>query len=228
MRIGILQAGHVPDELIQETGDYCHLYEKFLSGYGFAFDCYSVVNMQFPADARDSDGWLITGSRHGAYEDLPFIAPLETFIREVFSAKIPLIGICFGHQIIAQALGGTVEKFSGGWSVGATEYQLDGEQVMLNAWHQDQVTSLPEQARVVGTSAFCKYAFLRYADSIFSVQAHPEFDSSFVQGLIETRGQGVVPDVLLQQASEKMSEENSNQYLSERAARFFISRSKAA
>ncbi|MDP6895508.1 MAG: hypothetical protein QF510_00855, partial [Rhodospirillales bacterium] len=76
MRIGILQAGHVPDELIQETGDYCHLYKKFLSGYGFAFDCYSVVNMQFPADVRDADGWLITGSRHGAYEDLPFIAPL--------------------------------------------------------------------------------------------------------------------------------------------------------
>ena len=99
--------------------------------------------MQFPADARDADGWLISGSRHGAYEDLPFIAPLETFIREVFSAKIPLIGICFGHQIIAQALGGTVEKFAGGWSVGATEYQLDGEQVMLNAWHHDQVTSLP-------------------------------------------------------------------------------------
>ena len=87
MRIGILQAGHAPDVLIEKNGDYGVLFEKFLGGLGFDFDIYSVVDMEFPASTGDASGWLITGSRHGCYDNLPFIAPLEDLVRDIFMCK---------------------------------------------------------------------------------------------------------------------------------------------
>ncbi len=89
------------------------------AGNDFTFRTWQVVNMEFPAIGGRCDGWLITGSKHGAYEDLPFIPPLEDFIRKAYAEHVPLVGICFGHQIIAQAMGGKVEKFKDGWAVGA-------------------------------------------------------------------------------------------------------------
>lgn len=139
MKIGILQAGHAPDVMISKTGDYGELFQQFLAGEDFDFTVYSVVDMEFPASAEEAEGWLITGSRHGAYEAHDFI-PLETLIRDIHARRLPLAGICFGHQIIAQALGGKVEKYDGGWSVGHTEYTFEGQTTTLNAWHQDQVT----------------------------------------------------------------------------------------
>ena len=79
----------------------------------------------------------------------PFIPPLEDFIRDAYAADVPLVGICFGHQIIAQALGGKVEKFKDGWAVGRTTYDWQGEDVALNAWHQDQVVTRPATLQVV-------------------------------------------------------------------------------
>ncbi len=162
------------------------------------------------------------------YEDHPFIPPLEALIREIYRQEIPLVGICFGHQIIAQALGGTVEKYAGGWSVGATEYSLGEASVVLNAWHLDQVITPPDQATVIGSSECCKYAFLGYGAKAFSVQAHPEFNSTFVKGLIDTRGRGVVPEPLLEKAMATLSVENSNTHLAEKIATFFKSPDKTA
>ncbi|PKP84422.1 MAG: glutamine amidotransferase, partial [Alphaproteobacteria bacterium HGW-Alphaproteobacteria-2] len=144
MKIGILQTGHAPDELIAEHGDYPAQFRRLLAGHGFEFDDYAVVDGEFPADIHAADGWLITGSRHGVYEDHPWIPPLEEFIRRAYVEHVPLAGICFGHQIIAQALGGKAEKFAGGWAVGPQTYRLaGGGEITLNAWHQDQVTRRP-------------------------------------------------------------------------------------
>lgn len=200
MKIGILQTGHAPDDLRPETGDYDAMFATLLAGHGFTYDSYDVEGGVLPPGPEAADGWLITGSRHGAYEDHPWIAPLEDLIRAIHAARRPLVGICFGHQIIAQALGGRVEKFSGGWSVGRTEYQIEGEAMQLMAWHQDQVTELPPDARVVGASDFCAHAALAYGDHIWTVQPHPEFGPDFVGKLIQTRGKGVVPDDLLAEA----------------------------
>jgi len=193
MLIGILQTGQAPDALAAQSGDYPDMFQRLLAEQGLSFRTYRVLDLEFPASVSECDGWLITGSRFGAYEDHAFIPPLEDFIRQAFAQAVPMVGICFGHQIIAQALGGKVEKFAGGWSVGPTEYDFDGQALRLNAWHQDQVVERPAMAQVAGRSAFCENAALVYDDRIFTVQAHPEFRSEFVDGLMKTRGKGVVP-----------------------------------
>lgn len=221
MLIGILQTGHAPEALSGEMGDYPDMFERLLDGEGFTFRTWRVVDMQFPPDVHAADGWLLTGSRHGAYEDHPFIPPLEDFIRRAYAEAVPLVGICFGHQIIAQALGGKVEKFAGGWSVGPQSYDFEGEPLTLNAWHQDQVTVTPPGARVIATNPFCANAALAYDDRALTVQAHPEFKAPFLDGLMRTRGPGLVPDDRLRAAAARLDAPLDDRRIAARIAAFF-------
>ncbi len=221
MKIGILQTGLAPDVLKDEMGDYPDMFARLLAGHGFDFVTYRVVEGDFPASIEDCEGWLITGSRHGAYEDHPWIPPLEDFIRHVYWAHVPLVGICFGHQIIAQAMGGKVERYAGGWAVGATDYDVGGKTLRLNAWHRDQVTQVPPMAEVVASNAFCTNAALIYGDRAFTVQAHPEFRPEFIDGLMRTRGKGLVPDDLMATAHDRLTLPLDDQTMANQIAAFF-------
>lgn len=222
MLIGILQTGHAPDSLSAGFGEYPEMFEKLLAGRGLTFASYAVVDGEFPPSVHAAEGWLLTGSRHGAYDDLPFIAPLETFIRDARDAHVPMVGVCFGHQIMAQALGGRVEKFPGGWVVGPQTYDFGGTPIRLNAWHQDQITEPPPGAQVVGQNPGCAYAALLYDDWGYSVQAHPEYSDAFIEGLIETRGRGVVPADLSTAAQRAMGAPNDSSAIADRIAAFFL------
>lgn len=221
MHIGILQTGAAPDALRPDHGDYPDAFARLLAGEGFRFSTWRVEEMAFPPGIGAADGWLITGSRHGAYEDHAFIPPLEAFIREALAAGVPVVGICFGHQIMAQAMGGRVARHGGGWSVGPTRYEFAGETLTLNAWHRDQVVAAPPGAEVIAKNDFCAVAGLAYGQTGLSVQAHPEFTNAFVEGLMATRGPGLVPDDLMAAARARMAVPPDSPALARRIGDFF-------
>ncbi|MBP0481234.1 type 1 glutamine amidotransferase [Sagittula salina] len=221
MKIGILKTGPVPDALIADFGEYHDMFEAMLAPYGFDFQVWSVVDGDFPQSLEDADGWLITGSRHGVYEDHPWLPPLEQCIRDIFAAGRPLIGVCFGHQVIAQALGGRVEKYAGGWAIGPKVYHFPDGPRVIQAWHQDQVIAPPEGAVTLAHSDMCEHAALLYPGKAFTVQPHPEFDDGFIQGLMDHRAKGVVPDDVLAEAQGRMGKALDRDAMAAMFAKFF-------
>ena len=211
--LGILQAGRAPEEMIGQHPDYNELFVQLLGPDSFNYRTWAVLDDEFPASLDEADAWLITGSRHGAYEMHSWIAPLEQLIRDIYAKGAPMVGICFGHQIIAQALGGTVEKYAEGWSVGRVDYALDtaiwGNNTTaltpLMAFHQDQVIDPPAGSITVGSSDFCRHAALMYDNRILTIQPHPEFDQKFVKGLLDVRAD-ILPEDILKKAQQTLYE----------------------
>ena len=222
MRIGILQAEEFDTPTQAALGPYRGLFERLLHGHGFDFRVWDVTALAFPESPHEAEGWLITGSTAGAYEDHPWIAPLERTIRAIHASGRPLVGICFGHQIIAQALGGRVEKFSGGWCVGRHVYEIEGQEVPLNAWHQDQVVALPAGARRLGGSAFCENAVLAYGETVLTYQPHPEFDANTVGYFARSLKGGKVPDALLETAEATLPDPTEGGAIGQRIAAHFV------
>jgi len=221
MKIGILQCGRTPEHLVAEHGDYNTMFERLLADQGFVFDTWAVLDNVIPDSIHAADGWLITGSRFGVYENHSWITKLEVFLRDAYAAAVPIVGICFGHQILAQALGGKVEKFSAGWSVGRVEYEIeDQNEAAVLAFHQDQVIELPVDARVTGSTPFCNYAFLAYGGSAITMQPHPEFTHAFLQDLLVARNK-VLPHNILQQAQDEEVLPLATKRLANQISRFF-------
>ncbi|WP_420860816.1 type 1 glutamine amidotransferase [Algirhabdus cladophorae] len=221
MKIGILQCGHAPSQIMSEQGDYSDMFEVFLAKSGFSFQTFDVVDMIFPEAVEQADGWLITGSKHGAYEDLPFIPPLEDFIRQIYATGRPMVGVCFGHQIVAQALGGKVEKFQGGWGIGRHDYTTPDGPLTLNAWHQDQVVEKPLDAEVYAGNDFCANAALSYGQRAFTIQPHPEFNADVIECLIDYRGLGIIPENQLQEARDGLPKPVDNPFMAQKITQFF-------
>ena len=199
MLIGILEAGKVNETLAGKHGEYPPMFERLLglTGPELSFRAYSVVDGVLPASPEECDAWLITGSRHGVYDDLPWIDPLKDFLRAAREAGRPIIGICFGHQILAEALGGKAVKSDKGWGIGVHDYEVvrrpgwmaDAPQrLSFHAIHQDQVVALPSDATPLATSPFCEHALVAYGDpeapDAISIQPHPEFTAEYGYDLI--------------------------------------------
>ena len=187
MKIGILQTGHVPPNLVAKHGDYDKMFQNLLSSNNFSFNTYLIVDGEYPSDVNDANGWIITGSKYGVYENLPWIAPLENFVRAAYRRSVRTVGVCFGHQLIASTLGGKVVKK--GWIIGPRAYQLETstKSTQLIAFHQDQVVNPPAAAATTGSSAGCPHAELSYGKRAYSLQPHPEFDSDFTTDLLTER-----------------------------------------
>jgi len=192
MKVGILQCGAPPAALLDQYGSYGAMVERLVSA-GRQTSIFDVTAGTLPARAEACDAYMITGSPAGVYDDLPWIAGLIGFLAHA-RGRAKLVGICFGHQAMAQAFGGTVVKSPKGWGIGLHRYDVkdrapwmdDVAHVDIPASHQDQVVTTPPGARVTLTSAFTPYAGLDYGDAI-SFQAHPEFGCGFATALITAR-----------------------------------------
>ena len=193
MKIGLLETGEPPEALQPEFGRYGGMFQALL-GPGHDYVTYDVQAGQLPADPDECDAYIVTGSSAGVYDDLPWIAPLKAFLVE--TRRQPLVGICFGHQVMAEAFGGKVVKSDKGWGVGLHAYDVaerppwldGGPKVAVPASHQDQVIEIPPGARAVAGSAFTPAGVLVYDDRpAISMQFHPEFDPAYAAALIEAR-----------------------------------------
>ncbi len=193
MTIGLLVCGAFSDDIKKK---YSGVYEDFFikalqeADPALSFKSYWVFEDEFPQSVDECDGWLVTGSKSGVYEDLPWMLRLQDHIKESYQRDISVVGVCFGHQIVAAALGGRVEKASAGWGLGFQRYELQESlqgiegTLDLYAIHQDQVVELPKEARVLASNALCLYAALAYKGRALSFQPHPEFSRQFETDLI--------------------------------------------
>ena len=193
MKLAILETGRPPAALAERFGDYPAMIGRML-GSGFDADRFDVAAGDLPADPNSYDAYLITGSPAGIYDPLPWIEPLKEFLRAAKDQK--LVGICFGHQIMAEALGGRVEKSDKGWGIGLQRYDIDRVEpwmdevaaIAVPASHQDQVVHQPPNTEVIASSPFARFAALVWMDRpAISVQFHPEFEPDYAKALIAAR-----------------------------------------
>jgi GMP synthase-like glutamine amidotransferase len=194
MNVAILETGAPPAVLIPRFGAYPAMMETLL-GPGFETASYDVSAGELPREVSDHDSYLITGSPAGVYEDHGWIPPLEDFLRAA-KGKAKLVGICFGHQIMAEAFGGRVEKSERGWGIGLQGYDVvgrapwmdDSPSFAIPVSHQDQIVEPPPASRVLGRNDFSPFGLIAYDDQpAVSFQGHPEFDPDFAKALIEIR-----------------------------------------
>ena len=236
IKIGILEPGLPPEELAPSFGNYPSMVESWLGEINAEYQSWTVLNGKFPSSPDEADLWVITGSKFGVYEDHDWIAPLEDFIRACKAEHKLMVGICFGHQIIAQALGGKVAQAGKGWGLGINHYAVTSdwpealkpsfETMSLQAYHQDQVLEAPEGTKTIASSEFCENAALWYPDFAITVQGHPEFRKDYSTALIKNYKGVSLTDEEADEALATMTMENNAAALAEVVAKMVEARFK--
>ncbi|SEP13451.1 GMP synthase-Glutamine amidotransferase [Salinihabitans flavidus] len=196
MKVCILETDRPDDAKLAGHGTYVDMLEALLGPAlpEARFDKIDVTAAALPEDPRRFDAYLITGARAGVYDDHPWISPLMAFLRKVAEARVPLFGVCFGHQVMAQAFGGEARKAECGWVLGRNTQTLtsDGEAIFgagpleVLSIHQDQVITKPPNSRRLVDNAASPNGALIYDDfPAMSVQFHPEFEREFFAKLLD-------------------------------------------
>lgn len=238
MKIGLLMAGESAGNLAVKYGEhedqFIDLFNPLLDDDApkIEWKIYYVLRDEFPQSVEECDAYLVTGSKFGVYDELPWMIELAEFIRRIVAAKKRLTGVCFGHQIIAHALGGKVIKVEQGFGIGMHEYKMvipseiahlaqDGDLALkttfkVNVMHGDQVVVLPATAEIIASSEFCEFAGLYYPEGVLTYQGHPEFDNEFIKDLIEYKwgnGHDWVSQKVKDEAIESADESHASQRL---------------
>lgn len=215
MRIAALETGYPPEHLVVDHGTYPDMLARFL-GPEFEVEVFDVQRGP-PPSPEAYPAIAVLGSPSGVYDGDPWIGRLLDWIREA-RGRTKLLGVCFGHQAIAQAWGGEVRKAPAGWGLGLHAYDVvsrepwmasASDRISIPVSHQDQVLTAPPSARVVARSAFTPHAVLAYGDEALSFQCHPEFTRPYAEALVERR-RGQVPDDLLESAKASLDAVNDN------------------
>ncbi|MCP4356613.1 MAG: GMP synthase [Chloroflexi bacterium] len=185
MKVGILNAIHPDESKVNWQGTPVDTYIHFFQSVNapFEYTGYDVAQGQFPASPTECDAYIITGSPRSAYESETWLVTLAQFIRDVYAAGQKMVGICFGHQMLAQSLGGRVEKSEKGWGFGLKQFDVAVQKPWMTGHpnecslyfvHQDQIMQLPPQAELLGGNVFCPNTMYEINGRVLGIQGHPE------------------------------------------------------
>lgn len=227
-RLGLLICGHVHPQARSLGGDYPALFRSVFdsaldspldsetdSGFDSDVDIvpFAVDRGEMPASITDCDAWITSPSRSSVTDDLSWIQTLESFVVEAVDAAHPFVGVCFGHQLLAKALGGRVDRADIGWGVGVKHYDIIEQRpwmspaqssVALVASHEDQVTVLPDGATLLATSEYCPIAAFEVGPRCLAIQPHIEFTPAISERLIDLRSD-IIPDEIAAAARQTLS-----------------------
>jgi GMP synthase-like glutamine amidotransferase len=221
MKLTIIQTGEVPAPLRPRFGPYRKMFEAMFerTGRGFSYETIAVSDGEPLPDPGRLEAIVITGSAAGVYDELAWLDPLPTFIRAAYGSRTPMLGVCFGHQIMADALGGDVRKSEKGWGLGRHTYTVEHRPRFMEAApmvlsvacsHQDQVIVPPADAKIILSSEFTPYAGLAYRNgAALSFQPHPEFDDDYTIALAELR-RGKAPDSVVDNALASIAKRSNS------------------
>jgi GMP synthase-like glutamine amidotransferase len=202
MKIAVLQTGGPPENL-RPYGTYGQMFTEALQPLIPGANFIAVETELGQNAPTEIDGVVITGSSAAVYESHSWIAPLKEAIRDYGKACVPVVGICFGHQIMAEAYDGKVQRSAKGWGVGVHHYPLyesgkailGQEDLACVVSHRDQVEEVPESAEVLAGSDFCPHgAFFYPAQNALSFQMHPEMSHDFARELLCHRAKDIEPE----------------------------------
>jgi GMP synthase-like glutamine amidotransferase len=212
MRMCILENGITPDDLIDQFGSYPMMIERWLSPLlpEATFTYLSPVSGDRLPEASAFDGYILSGSKYSTYERSPWMLDLIALLQQLRAQRIPVFGICFGHQIMADAYGGLNAKSEKGWGVGAQRYEYDGHALPASngvfVFHQDQVQKVPPEATRIGGSSHCENGAFAYSFPAISVQYHPEFTAEFTSALARKFRGELLPDQIAANALDSINE----------------------
>jgi len=198
MQIGLLACDQVNPEWRPTHGDYPDMYQKWLAEYEVV--PYRIYAGEYPADPTIHQVWMATGSRYSAYDDMEWITWLKKFILSIRDTKSLFIGVCFGHQILGEALGGKLEKSTLGWQVGVLDFNILQQQSWMTPFQssinilmmcQDQVTKLPPYSTLLASHPNCPNAMFTTENQYLGIQGHPEFTKAYTKTLMLKREQRI-------------------------------------
>ena len=210
LRIGLLMCDDVDASAQSQYGTYAQMFRDGLdpSEQHFRLTPIRCFEGEALPQPETYDGYLITGSRFSVYEDLPWIGPLKKFVQQCWTQEIKMVGICFGHQLIAHSLGGETRKADVGWGFGIHSAKLnrrlpwmgnanalDDDRFNLIVVHQDQVVEVPEAFTTIAESEFCPNSIIVAENKMLGIQGHPEFNKKFCAFRAESRGDTIGPKV---------------------------------
>ena len=198
MKLGILNTDTVKPEFAAKHGEYPDMFAELfhLVDPDISLMTYEVVHGEYPSDIDEVDGYVITGSKLSVYDDIPWINDLKNFVRQLHSEEKKIIGICFGHQLVAEALGGKTGQAETGWCVGvhknkftdaAEDYGLTRSEFKIPSNHKDQVLELPPGGKLLACTETCPISAMGLGDHILTFQGHPEFSEGYARALLDMR-----------------------------------------
>lgn len=191
MKVGLLECDDVVGRFREVKGGYREMFAALLPGFSFRY--YEAHRGQLPASPVECDAWISTGSKYSVYEKHRWIEELAAFIR---ATEKPFVGICFGHQMLAHAMGGEVARAKQGWGVGVLGVEILRQEpwmdppmknLSIQHMHQDQVQKLPKNSVLLARSGHCEVGMFRVGESRLGIEGHPEFTVEYGAALINAR-----------------------------------------